>query len=95
VPSAPYIPGLTQSECLIVSALMMNEWVSTPMLYNVIAHRLRTRGEPPDTDNTVKVHIHRIRRKLAPMGITILNQYGRGYTIPEECKQILREKIAA
>lgn len=40
----------------------------------------------PPTTNNVKVHIHRIRKKLAPLSVQICTDWGFGYWIPAEQK---------
>lgn len=38
-------------------------------------------NEPEDPGNTVKVHISQMRIKLAQIGVSIVNSFGRGYSL--------------
>lgn len=49
---------------------------------DVIAQRLGNE-EAPAGENTVEVYVHRLRRKLKPYGVEILNVRGLGYLLRE------------
>lgn len=52
------------------------EWISTETLISV-GYALDPNGGPEDAENSIKAHIHLIRRRLAPLGLQI---EGRSYS---------------
>ena len=69
--------GLTNREAAVLTVLARREWVSRE---TVIAALYSDRTDPPGY-NLVAVHVCRIRTKLKPLGTTIKNIWGVGYSL--------------
>ena len=79
---APPAWGLTPCEAAIFGVIMRVPMATFDRLMTAVyAHK----SDPPDA-NVIKVHVHRIRRKIAPYGLTINTAKCVGYWIPEEQK---------
>jgi two-component system OmpR family response regulator len=69
---------LPSSEFILLEALAQNE--GRPLSKEKIAARLARDGEFP-TDTAIEVCVHRLRRRLAPFGLTIRTLRGFGYLL--------------
>jgi DNA-binding response OmpR family regulator len=66
---ARILKALTQRSFLTHDALIFAVWTSSNL------------EEPTDAMNTLKVHIGKVRRAVAPLGILILNVWGHGFRL--------------
>jgi DNA-binding response OmpR family regulator len=69
---------LPSSEFILLEALAQNE--GRPLSKDKIAAQLARDGEFP-TDTAIEVCVHRLRRRLAPFGLTIRTLRGFGYLL--------------
>lgn len=76
---APRAWKLTPNEARIVALLLARGWV-TAALFGAAIHRPLNDGAPRAVLGT---HVHRIRRKLKPFGVTILNERERGFRLAD------------
>jgi len=83
------VPGLTMTEGKILKALMAHEHMSRDAIYAISGSRADDGGK------IVDVYICRLRKKIAPLGLTIKNIWGTGYFIPREFKDAFKASRAA
>jgi two-component system OmpR family response regulator len=69
---------LPSGEFTLLEALALNE--GRPLSKEKIAGQLARDGEAP-TDTAIEVCVHRLRRRLAPFGVTIRTLRGFGYML--------------
>jgi DNA-binding response OmpR family regulator len=81
--------GLSPTEEKFVGILLKRKVVNREMFLTAIYGGLTDR-----TTHLVGMNIWNIRRKLAPWGITIKNQWGRGYYLDDEARAALSEVAA-
>jgi DNA-binding response OmpR family regulator len=75
---------LSPTEQKFVGILLRRKVANTEMLLTAIYGGLTDRSP-----HIVGVNIMNIRRKLAPWGVTIKNQWGRGYYLDDEARAAL------
>jgi two-component system cell cycle response regulator CtrA len=78
----PNIPGLSPTEQKILGSLMRNERMTREAIMAVT--------QSTADQKVVDVYICRIRKKIAPLGLSIKNIWGEGYFIPREDKEALK-----
>lgn len=71
---------LTMSETTIL-AMMRKKYPAHAVRESIILDLYGLRDEPENAENTVRVLIHRLRHKLAPLGVDIENSHGFGYRL--------------
>jgi DNA-binding response OmpR family regulator len=82
--------GLTPSESLAFVKLVKQEHVTGQEL-----HRATSQSDAPVSRITVvNVTVCKLRRKLKPRGIAILNVYGQGYRLDEGSRDKVRTMLA-
>lgn len=76
---------ITPAEASILSLLLTQDVCSKSALYHCYAHRKEdvVNSDMPDL-KVIDVYICRLRKKLAPLGLTIETIWGQGYRIPRE-----------
>ncbi len=84
----PPIEGLSPSEARILSALLRNERMSREALMAI------SQSTAQDM-KIVDVWICKLRKKIKPLGLEILNIWGEGYFIPREMRDEMKAKQAA
>lgn len=94
-PSAMIFPRawiLTRSEIVVLSALV----AAAPRGGATMSALLYALGRLEETEKdkeVLRIHILRLRRKLAPYGITIDNIWGSGYSLPPTSLNEIRAAI--
>lgn len=83
--------GLTPSETRIVNALIEAQ---SPLRNREINRILHPTTKYFSESNTIAVQISRIRKRLAPHGITIISRYYFGYSISPADKAKLKELVS-
>ncbi len=79
----------TNSEQLIMTSLMRHDVATKENLYfTLYGHR----NDMPEW-RPVEVFICHIRKKLKPIGVLIQTVWGKGYSIPQEDKEFIREMM--
>jgi DNA-binding response OmpR family regulator len=78
--------GLSPTEEKFVGILLKRKVATSEMLMTAIYGGLTDRSI-----HNVGLHIWNIRRKLAPWGLTIKNQWGRGYYLDDEARAALSQ----
>lgn len=82
--------GLTRQEEEIISALLnTNRCLDCRSLHTILYGHMVA----PPTGNIIHVYICKIRKKLAEKGITIANDWSRGYYLPAESLQELKRAM--
>ncbi|MEQ1713841.1 MAG: helix-turn-helix domain-containing protein [Hyphomicrobium sp.] len=54
----------------------------------------RADGGAEHTRNIIGVLVHRLRQKLEPFGVKVINEFGRGYRVPREQQARLLDVLA-
>ncbi len=85
--SIPLWPRL--AELAFVLARRMPETVS----YDTIISAMWGEAEGTDASNSVKVAVHELRPKLAPLGLRIVNTKDRGYRLDVVTEMVRSERI--
>ena len=85
------IGRFSPQEEIVLAAIVRFDIATFEQIYQGL-YAGRYGRDTPD-DNIVKVHVCRIRPKLAPHGIVIESWYGRGYRMAPESKARLRALI--
>lgn len=90
--SAPVEFALTGREEGVLRALLGANGVLTKdrIMHALYANRIDAEPQPKIVD----VFVCKLRRKIAPFGVTIETVWGRGYSLPEASKAILRGEAA-
>lgn len=86
---APGFQKLTRPQARMLSVLLAQERVTWQTLFAVSG------SEALQAADLVKVQICHLRKKLAPIGLTIETIWGWGYFIPREQREAAKEKLAA
>ena len=82
----PPLAGLTRFEGLVLVALLNRDFVSRDGLLTLLYGHLPA---PPDV-NIISVWLCRLRKKLAPLGVSVETTHGQGYRISAGDKVRLR-----
>jgi two-component system cell cycle response regulator CtrA len=82
---------LTEGESRLVVALALRDVLSNDAAHTASAKH----AERVALDNTVKVMVHRVRRKLAPFGVKIGTAWGQGYYLTDKSRQIVKSAFGA
>jgi hypothetical protein len=93
--SASHMPPewrLTLFEARVMGSLMRGTVVR---LSSIIEEVYWDRDEPKNPEAIIRVFIHKLRRKLAPWGISILGSYDVGYQLNPTPKTIVRKRLEA
>jgi DNA-binding response OmpR family regulator len=81
---------LTGAESRALAQLLKHPHVSKAQLHVAVS-----RDDPPITNiRILDSVIHRLRKKLAPHGIEIINLHGFGYSIPEDIRSKAHKLLA-
>lgn len=80
--------GLTGTEAYLVWRMVR---ATRPLKYEFIDDDWPSQNEV--SPNTINVFMCKIRKKLAPHGVTIKSQWGVGYFIEDAAKQALRSAV--
>jgi DNA-binding response OmpR family regulator len=83
--------GLTPAEARLLHLLAVRGEASHDALLVAGEHRV---GSGLDL-NTLKVEIHRIRAKLAPVGVKIGTSWGNGYYLSDTSREIVKAALRA
>ena len=76
---APYEWHLTKYETLVLSSLLSAKFISKERLFvSLYSHY----NDPP-SDNSLKVHVSKLRKKLSPFGVVIKFIWGQGYLLED------------
>lgn len=86
------IPNLTQTEYTILGFLAKRKRATKQQLLTILYSARR--GETP-APKIIDVFMHRLRPKLASLGIEIRTQVGTGYVLPNDSLQRLNDIIRA
>jgi hypothetical protein len=81
---------LTKREAVMVAALMQSRIVTRLDMWRILQRTSRKQEICPEA---VSILVHRVRKRLKPMGIEVRNEFGRGYFITDDDKRTL-EKLA-
>lgn len=82
----PFAWHLTPSESAILNGLLARPLLTFARARDVLYGAKA--GDEPVTD-VYKAFICKLRRKLAPFGITIITRWGLGYELEAECRKHL------
>jgi len=85
---------LSKTEAAMLSLLMTQDRVSRDALFNVRARRYND-DLNMNAGEIVNVQIYNIRKKLAPLGLTIEAIREYGYRIPREDRERFMAELAA
>lgn len=77
---------LTKREAVLVATLMQSRIVSRLDLWRILQQTSQKNEVCPEA---VSILIHRVRRRLKDVGVEVKNEWGRGYYISDQHKQIL------
>ncbi|MGE0289287.1 MAG: helix-turn-helix domain-containing protein [Bradyrhizobium sp.] len=83
--------GLVNAEVRVLRALISRAIASKEMLYEALYH---DSDEEPALA-TVESHVSKLRRKIEPHGISIINERFRGYRLDEAGRQRLSGLVLA
>ncbi len=83
------IPGVTSKEMIILSTLYRREGIVTKGALHSALYQLDP-GEGAD-EKIIDVFICKLRKKLSEFGIVIETAWGRGYSLTEESRVIIRQ----
>ena len=82
--------GLSACQATLLSSLMQRKVCSKDSLLCL----LESRNGDVLTESNIKVHIHRLRKALEPMGVTIETLRGVGYTLSARGRLRLAEIVS-
>lgn len=88
----PVFLGLTGSEARIFGALLKRPAMTKDQIHSVL-YALRPDGDGAEM-KIVDVFIHKLRRKLKPMDVTIETIWGQGYRILPDVRERALAAIA-
>lgn len=84
-------PHLSKAETALLTLLARYGQRTHAQLYSALYFEAAEVPEP----QIVKVHIHRLRTKLAPFGVKIHCVWGVGYELPPQSLSIVRNSMVA
>lgn len=87
------IPRLSPSERIIAWRLTEQRLVSVDEMTLALWGR-RADGGAEYATGAICLWVHKLRQKLEPFGVKIINEYGRGYRVPREQQARLLELLA-
>lgn len=90
-PLPEWMPHLSNTEEALLRLLWRRERVHTAALLMLIGES-ESLGRP---DNKLKVYICKLRRKLGPIGINIVCDWGHGYHLDSASRERLSGALAA
>lgn len=83
--------GLSNAESRILHLLAMKSEVRKEAAMTAAA----VGGNEPVSPDTIRVHIHRMRDKLRKQKVIIHTVWGRGYSMPDTSRQIVKAALRA
>ena len=83
--------GLSLGEARILGILMSRQLIGFDAMYSVLYGALAEDDQP--SDQVVKVHIFKLRKKLKPHDIEIATLVSEGYALRPEAKRAIREHL--
>lgn len=79
---------LTKREAVLLTALLRNRLMMRVDIFRLLQH---TSDKHEIGEEAVTILVHRLRRRLQNVGVSIVNEFGRGYFITDEDRKTLRE----
>ena len=89
-PGIKYVRGLTNTEHRMLALLLLRDIVPHDALFAQVKHF----AEEPEPKG-LHVAVCRLRKKIEPLGLTIINVFAKGYYIPREQREPALQELAA
>lgn len=86
----PHEWNLTPAQQRLLLAFAKNPFLTHEQCFLAVA-----KNRQVDGDGLVKVQITKLRHKVKPLGMTIVNRWGEGYEMTEESIALLRSSMVA
>lgn len=84
-----WVPGLSPHEEALLRLLVSRERVSNDMMAIAI------NADADTVYNMVRIYVRKLRVKLGPLGVQIVNEWGRGYHLDPASRERLSPPRAA
>lgn len=90
IPKVPRIFRLTKHETHVLECLLARAQASREQIQDFLYQLMPDGDDEPDI-KIVDVFIHKVRKKLAPWKIEIMTEWGLGYRLTGESRDIIRD----